>query len=211
MATKKLNSTGIVIPVVGFSEEECLSINSLKDEIWEPIPLFNYEYSVSSLGRVKTNKHCIRWFNGYKECVKECPDKIRKAVLTTDGYLRITLYKKCSFFVHRLVALAFLGESELEVNHKNGNKLDNRLSNLEYVSRLENINHAKIAGLIKYSNSNFKGHLSNPKKFNKSSVEEIKRLFCSKKYTQKELASIFNVHRETIGRVIRGEKSYKEV
>ena len=49
--------------------------------------------------------------------------------------------------VHRLVAEAFLGASELTVNHKNGNKTDNRLDNLEYCSNKENTLHAWASGL----------------------------------------------------------------
>ena len=56
-------------------------------------------------------------------------------------------------FVHRIVAKAFLFNDNLktEVNHKDANKLNNRLSNLEWVTRHENIEHAKSLG--RYKNS----------------------------------------------------------
>ena len=52
--------------------------------------------------------------------------------------------------VHRLVAMAFIGmpPDGMEINHKNGNKSDNRLDNLEYVTHSQNVVHAHRNGLI---------------------------------------------------------------
>lgn len=61
--------------------------------------------------------------------------------------------KRCNKRVHRLVAAAFLGESEEGhvVNHKNGDRFDNRVENLEYVTQGENVKHAWDNGLRKAS------------------------------------------------------------
>lgn len=69
-----------------------------------------------------------------------------------NGYLIVKLYKDHkphTRTVHRLVAVAFMGESDLEVNHIDGNKTNNRVSNLEYASKSDNIKHAYAIGLIK--------------------------------------------------------------
>ena len=61
-----------------------------------------------------------------------------------DGYLKATLYKNkkpIHFRKHRIIAMTFLGDSELMINHKNGIKDDNRADNLEYVSERENQSH----------------------------------------------------------------------
>jgi hypothetical protein len=65
-----------------------------------------------------------------------------------DGYLKITLSndneKPKYFRKHRLIALTFLGYSDLEINHKDGDKLNNKLSNLEYVTIRENQCHRRL-------------------------------------------------------------------
>jgi hypothetical protein len=71
----------------------------------------------------------------------------------TAGYHYVSLCKngtRKNRFIHRLMAQAFIEnpENKLEVNHKNGNKLDNRLCNLEWVTPSENIKHAVKLGLI---------------------------------------------------------------
>lgn len=79
-------------------------------------------------------------------------EKELKAFSTPTGYLQVTLcsgagQKKC--YVHRLVADAFLfKEGGLEVNHKDGNKGNNSIENLEWITHKENITHGIVSGLI---------------------------------------------------------------
>jgi len=97
------------------------------NEIWEDIPNYEGLYKISNLGRLKNCKHGI---------LKLKKDK--------DGYLWYNLSKhgiKKPYFIHRLVLLSFLSKSSLTVNHKNLNKQDNKLDNLEYLSIQENLAH----------------------------------------------------------------------
>jgi len=113
-------------------------------EIWKAIPGFEGKYEVSNLGRVKslareTKKHYSKKGEIRKTFIQE---KILKSSLSPAGYETITLHTNDTpayRSVHRLVMLAFSGESELHVDHKNGNKTDNRLSNLQYLSPVDNI------------------------------------------------------------------------
>ena len=77
-----------------------------------------------------------------------------KTHITKCGYERIKLYKNhksCQYDVHRLVAEAFIpnNDNKEQVNHIDGNKLNNYLSNLEWVTAEENIEHAKTNHLFK--------------------------------------------------------------
>ena len=90
-------------------------------------------YTFTDCGKVFSHR------KGGKKEVKGSKDK--------DGYLKITLVDKNGkskyFRKHRLITIAFLGDSEKQVNHKDGDKLNNALSNLEYVTQRENQSHRR--------------------------------------------------------------------
>lgn len=80
-------------------------------------------------------------------------DTVLHQFIRHDGYLQVSLWsdgKGKSFKVHRLVALAFLPNSDvsLYINHKDGNKLNNMLENLEWCTPSENNYHAVKLGLV---------------------------------------------------------------
>ena len=104
-------------------------------EEWRTVVIdgVEYHYEVSSLGRVRNSK----------------TGRILKPKQNNYDYLQVTLYyegKQKQAQVHRLVAQAFLpcnDEAKTEVNHKNYNRHDNKLENLEWISHTDNIIYSK--------------------------------------------------------------------
>jgi hypothetical protein len=120
-------------------DDTSVSIHLKQEECWKPVPGYEVTYAVSNLGRVKRlTESCTR---------RRYPaGMILKPTCTKNGYsiVRLVSDRKKTFYVHRLVMAAFVGECPpgQEVNHINGQRSDNRLSNLEYVTRSENNLHA---------------------------------------------------------------------
>jgi hypothetical protein len=113
-------------------------------EIWKDIQGYEGIYQVSNLGNVKSLARKVKCKNNMMMPVKE---KILNKFTTKKMYHRVTLgmnQNKDGRSVHRLVMCAFKGFSNLQVNHINGNKLDNSLNNLEYVTALQNCNHREL-------------------------------------------------------------------
>jgi len=95
--------------------------------------------------------------------------------------------------IHRLVLEAFIGPSlERECNHKDGNKLNNDLKNLEWVTHQENINHAVKEGLHP------RGERVHTSKFTEDQVREIREL-CAAGFSNLEISEMYDVARQTIG------------
>ena len=140
-------------------------------EIWKDIPNYEGYYQVSNLGRVrKFNNERLRSLFYKRELFK-----IHKQRVNSHGYYIITLRKENeikTFSVHKLVAMAFLNHipcgMKLVVNHKNFDKLDNRVENLEIVSNRENANRKHIK-----SSSEYTGVIVNKKRIN-SFISKIK-------------------------------------
>lgn len=106
-------------------------------ETWKQIPVAP-DYEISDWGNIR------RTAVPKRNRVYTQP----KGVVMPKGYVYVALRingKSKTFQAHRLVMLAFHGPSDLQVNHKNGVKHDNRLENLEYVSAHANRAHAKHA------------------------------------------------------------------
>ena len=99
-------------------------------EIWKDIEGYEGDYQVSNFGRIKS-------FKRNKETILSIANN--KA-----GYcvINFTFMKKQKLkLVHRLVAECFLGKSDLEVNHKDGDKNNNNILNLEFISARDNCIH----------------------------------------------------------------------
>lgn len=156
-----------------------------EDLEWKEVKVEGYKIIfVSNTGTVKDNK-----------------GKIKKQTLNNSGYLNVQIrseekYKSKAFRVHILVAKGFLGEHEnpkIEINHKDGNKLNNNIKNLEYVTHKENTIHAHKTGLIS-ENRNYKPVIE---------IDEDKNIIRTFD-SCKEAAKVIGVDETAISKVCRG-------
>lgn len=154
-------------------------------ETWKTIP-FEAEYEVSDYGRVRNKTTC----------------KVKSLRYNKGGYLRVTLYPSGkTYTIHQLVCRTYLGEplSGQEVNHINGVRDDNNLTNLEWVSRSANCKHRDTV----LRRDKWEG-TSNPA--NSISEDVIRKIkygdFPNK--TNKEIGEIFGVSREHTRRIRKG-------
>lgn len=132
-------------------------------------------------------------------------NKILNWSLDKDGYAKVRLMstdgKRHRYSVHRLILENFNpvdGMDKLQVNHIDGNKLNNNLNNLEWITPSTNNKHKYMIGLASQ-----KGARNNASCLTEKDVLEIIQLLLSHKYTYKEIANIYQVHEETIGAIKR--------
>lgn len=122
----------------------------MKVEVWREIPNFS-KYQVSNLGRVKS---IDRYTKARGNEIIHRKEKLLKSFINKKGYKQVTLYDDNgnikTMRVHKLVAEAFIENKDNlpQVNHKDGNKLNNVVSNLEWITNYDNMQHAIKNGLI---------------------------------------------------------------
>ena len=125
-----------------------------------------------------------------------------KPQLNNKGYLRIVLGKQ-TYFVHRLVAMIYIPNPNNlpQVNHKDGNKLNNSVENLEWCSNLENRQHALANGL----------HLTGEQcSWAKLTEKEVIEILKNKTIPSEILAKKYNVSKCTI-EDIKHNKTWKHL
>ena len=111
------------------------------NEIWKDIPNYEGYYQVSNKGNIKSLQFQCNLTN------KKYPrEKILKQKIDKQKNKRVSLWKdgkEKSWLVHRLVGISFLGNTDesMTINHKDGNRLNNNVSNLEWCTLKENIQH----------------------------------------------------------------------
>lgn len=137
---------GLLLSLLSLNFKDMSNLSN-PTEIWKDIVGYETRYQISNSGKVKSlpmSMGAIKWK----------PEKIRLGSLHHTGYLIIKLRKDKipkMYPIHRLLALAFIPnpENKPQVNHKDGDKLNNSLDNLEWVTQRENTIHAYKIGLAK--------------------------------------------------------------
>jgi hypothetical protein len=163
------------------------NLTTLQIEVWKDIDGYVGLYQISSYGRVKSL---------YKKPYLIMAPSVRH------GYLFIRLYKDEKYkthFIHKLIAKSFVPiiAGKNFVNHKDGNKQNNSIENLEWCTIQENNIHAFRTGLQKT-------------KLTIDQVKEIRRLAPKTWVGKKQLSEVYSVHVSTV-RDIMDNKIYKNV
>lgn len=192
------------------------NLEYVEPEIWKDVVGYEGLYQVSNLGRVKRLKRTYkRKFKAGVVRKTTIPEIILKVCDNGNGYKHVGIQKnqkRKQCYVHRLVLEAFKGlEEGKEANHINGDKSDNRLINLEWMTRQENIDHASKNGLMRCSEYQKKqtslanrGSGYGDSKLHEDDIPKIRSMRESG-MTYKEIASVYDVNRGTIGCIIRGK------
>lgn len=170
-------------------------------EQWRPVRGYEGCYEVSSEGRVRS-------------LVSKQPALLLSQYRRRDGYLQVQLkvaQAARNFLVHVLVDEAFNGPcpAGLERNHRDGDKGNNRLGNLERISHVENVRHAFREGLCRSR----EGEANAFAKLTEDHVRGIRSEAEASRYPSgrirrgvlQDMAARYGVSSVTIGKVIRGE------
>lgn len=170
------------------------------EEEWRDAPGWEGIYQVANTGLIR----------GQYRYDKSVYNTLKPALV--HGYLRINLKRdgrRKSYAIHRLVMLAFVGECPpgMEVNHKNGIRHDNRLENLEYVTPVENVQHAiHVLG----DANRPRGERIGNAKLTEKQVREIRTLYIPGVIGIHRLAHRYGVTARAITLIIKRE-SWKHV
>lgn len=180
--------------LTGMNKEKSTLIIKRNYEVWKNIKGFP-GYQVSCFGRIRSLDKIVN----SKHLTRKRKGKILKPWKVNGGYLMVSLFnpEKIRKSVHLLVIENFGSKKPTpkhECNHKDGDKTNNWNSNLEWVTRQENMEHAIKLGLRKIGQEHGRAKLT------EKEVLKIRKY--SKKIKQKELAKLFKVSFGTICAII---------
>lgn len=158
-------------------------------------------YKIDKLGKIESVE---RFVDGR---IKGNKSKIKQRIMkfsSSKGYFTVGLQKDGKvkrFMVHRLVYMTFVGDipKDKQINHIDGNKINNSLDNLEVCTAKENTIHAWRTGLCKKQI----GEKNSCSKLTNKKVKMIKKL--AKTKSQYELSKIFNCHQTNIHYILIGK------
>ena len=172
------------------------------EEKWKSIKNYEGLYEVSNTGLIKSLAKS--WISGKNKVNRKKEESILKSFLSGNGYKTVTLsnntYKK--YTIHRLVIEHFkINNLNLkEINHIDGNKLNNNIDNLEFCTSSQNKQHAWDNNLRTFS---FKNHAK--AKLSNEIAEKIRKEYQTGKFTQRDLAKKYDIVVSGINQIIKNK------
>lgn len=162
-------------------------------EVWKDIPGYEKFYQASNTGKVRSIDRIIN--------NRKYVGVVLKPVVNEWGYKIIVLTKlgkKKNTRVHRVIAKTFIKNTNNKpcVNHKDGDKTNNHVDNLEWCTHKENSKHAVKTNLI------LTGEDSKSSKLTKKQVLEIRRLYKNGEMSVVEISKKYNVFHNTISSIV---------
>lgn len=172
------------------------------EEIWKDIKGYEGIYQVSNYGKIRSLDRIDKINHFHKGRILK-PASIK-------GYLHVNLSVDGNIndvAIHRVVAETFIPNPHNlpQINHKDENKQNNMVTNLEFCTPKHNVNYGTRTIRASISQSGEKSHKH---KLTQKEVEEIKSIYKrkSKDFNQKKLAQKYNVSFQEISNIIRGKK-----
>lgn len=172
--------------------------------VWRDIPGYEGFYKVSTFGTVISLSRPVKFKHSGKTRTRHTKNIFLKPNIDKYGYEIVRLFKNgvgTYKKVHRLVAEVFMGPSSLTVNHKDLDKRNNRLKNLEYLTSVENYKHARR--LKKFNMP--KGEKHQGAKLSDKDVLEIIKMG-KLKMRHKDIAEKYPVSAGHISAIISGQR-----
>jgi hypothetical protein len=182
-------------------------------ESWKPIKGYEGFYLISNKGNVLALEKTVTCERYGKNYTQTYPQKTLKLTTSNYGYAVVSLFNRVSpkakqHLVHRLVAQAFVSndqESKNQVNHKDGNKLNNHAENLEWVTTQENTAHSWAIGL-----NDKKIGVNNPRaKLSIEQVSSIRLEYALQKTSIRHLSRKYSVDPNVIAKIVKN-KGYRD-
>ncbi len=175
------------------------------EEVWKPVPSVDGLLEASSLGRIRRVARPLIYSDGRRGTLKA---GVIQGTVAAVGYVFVSLGNR-KIYAHRLIAEAFHGLPTEElarqtINHKNGNKLDNRPENLEWASQRANQSHARSTGLNKQHGEN-----TNLSKHSDQFIQAVRNVHAAYKPTYAELGRLFGLRDGHVGQIVKGQTRAK--
>ena len=181
------------------------------EEIWKDVQGYEGYYQVSNLGRVKSLKRHAPYDTKYGKRAKYVNEKILAETEAHNGYSRVHLRTETTNMnklIHRLVAETFIPNplNKPQINHIDGNKKNNCVSNLEWATQSENMQHAFRTGLCDIEKMKIKCKLGSAKYAKPIIAYKDGEIF-KEFFSKGDACKYFNKDHKTIDKLIRQQKT----